>query len=188
MVTKVEDFSYSQCKSKEASAHCHLEENRCDWDLQVCMCILQVGFEYCEIVTAVMRCTQRIMDVLGRAGRAMGAAPKEELWWVYRSTGLCYLKFSTQLRASHPLQAVGSVWCLCVTLRFSGSGSHGKGWVPLVSRKCPRSPVHSEYVSIVSFQALWEGSLEDYLSIWNNINRCQALQAHRKGKCLAWPP
>lgn len=107
---------------------------------------LTVRFKYCDIDTGVMRCMQRIVDVLGRAGRAMGAAPQEELLWVYKRTGLGYPslgypKFSTQLRAS-PLQAVGSLWCLCVMLCFSGSGSHGKGWVPPVSRKCPRSPVH----------------------------------------------
>lgn len=32
-----------------------------------------------------------------------------------KTLGLGYLKFSTQLCASHPPQAVGSLWCLCVT-------------------------------------------------------------------------
>lgn len=104
MVTEVKDFSYSRCKSEEAPAHyCHLEENRCHQDLQVSMCILWVGFECCEIDTGVMRCTPRIMDVLGRAGRAMGAAPQEELWWVCKRKLQAWVTQSLALSSVLPI-------------------------------------------------------------------------------------
>lgn len=85
------------------------------------------------------------------------------------------------------------VRCMCVMLDLSGIATCSKwfSWessVSPVSRKCLRNPVHWGYVSIVSFQALWEGSLEVYLSVHNNVNRCQALTSStqkRKTSCLA---
>lgn len=100
-------------------------------------------------------------------------------------------KFSTWLSSPHsPPSCQIAVWCMCVLLNLSGIAicSESFSWessVSPVSRKCLKV-VHWEYVSIVSFQAFWEGSLEVYLSICNSINRCQVLQVCRKGKHLDW--